>query len=386
MKVLQIVKTNVGATWAFSQAKWLFDQGVDITTVIPVSVGGVADRYHQYGMPIIEADLSLPVKKPWKLFERARLIKDLVDKHQPDLIHCHFVTNIMMLRLALRNSNVPRLFQVPGPLHLESKLFRNAEILLSQENDYWAGACKKTCEIYRTSGVDNKRVFLAYYGNYSDRPEDQYSAPEGVLHREYGFDDGRILVGMISYFYKPKRYLLQKRGIKGHEDFIDAIAQVRKKHPEVIGVVIGDAWGNARSYVERVKRYAHDKCRDGVVFTGFRTDIKRIYRELDIAVHPSHSENLGGASESLAAGVPTISTDVGGFPDIVVDGQTGYVVPPKSPDKLANAILRMIENYEEARIMAEKGREKVTSMLNIENTGRAILRIYEEILNGALNT
>ena len=57
MKVLQIVKTNVGATWAFSQAKWLFDQGVDITTVIPVSVGGVADRYHQYGMPIIEADL-----------------------------------------------------------------------------------------------------------------------------------------------------------------------------------------------------------------------------------------------------------------------------------------------------------------------------------------
>ena len=122
------------------------------------------------------------------------------------------------------------------------------------------------------------------------------------------------------------------------------------------------------------------------MFTGFRTDIKRIYRELDIAVHPSHSENLGGASESLAAGVPTISTDVGGFPDIVVDGQTGYVVPPKSPDKLANAILRMIENYEEARIMAEKGREKVTSMLNIENTGRAILRIYEEILNGALNT
>lgn len=47
MKVLQIVKTNVGATWAFSQAKWLFDQGVDITTVIPVSVGGVADRLCQ---------------------------------------------------------------------------------------------------------------------------------------------------------------------------------------------------------------------------------------------------------------------------------------------------------------------------------------------------
>ena len=58
MKVLQIVKTNVGATWAFPLCvKWLFDQGVDITTVIPVSVGGVADRYHQYGMPIIEAEI-----------------------------------------------------------------------------------------------------------------------------------------------------------------------------------------------------------------------------------------------------------------------------------------------------------------------------------------
>ena len=83
---------------------------------------------------------------------------------------------------------------------------------------------------------------------------------------------------MISYFYKPKRYLLQKRGIKGHEDFIDAIAQVRKAS-EVIGVVIGDAWGDARSMLN-VKRYAHDKCRDGVVFTGFRTILREYIESL----------------------------------------------------------------------------------------------------------
>lgn len=382
MKVLQIVKTNIGGTWAFNQAKWLHEHGVNIITVLPCIEGGMAEKYKQNGMKVIEAEFALPVSKPWKIFKKIRQIKSLVKEIKPDLIHCHFVTNTMMLRLALRKSCVPRVFQVPGPLHLENWLFRKAEIIISNENDYWVGSCKKTCEIYKSNRVPKEKIFLAYYGNYSARPEDQYVESQRILHKEYNLDEDIILVGMVSYFYKPKKHLLQMRGLKGHEDFIDAIAQVREKYPAVIGIVIGDAWGNAQEYVEKIKRYAGMKCKDGIIFTGFRTDIKDIYREIDIAVHPSHSENLGGASESLAAGVPTISSNVGGFPDIVINDKTGYTVPPKSSRELANAIIKMIENPKLAFEMSENGKQLVTEILDIENTGASVLSVFNKILYG----
>ena len=106
-----------------------------------------------------------------------------------------------------------------------------------------------------------------------------------------------------------------------------------------------------------------------------------IYRELDVAVHPSHSENLGGAAESLAAGVPTISTNVGGFPDIVINDQTGYTVNPKSPKELGDAIIKTINSHEESHRMAFAGRDFVREMLDIKRTSENILEIYNNILS-----
>ena len=380
MKILQVVKTNIGANWAFTQAKWLAEHGVDIVTVLPSLKGGMAEKYQLNGLKVIKGDFALPINEPWKLIRRIREINHIVNDVNPDIIHCHFVTNIMMMRLALKKSNIPRLFQVPGPLHLESKLFKKGEMILSNNNDFWAGACKKTCDIYIKSGIPQGKVFLAYYGGYGGKACDEYKEETNILHDDYKLTSDKILVGMVSYFYKPKAHLMHTRGLKGHEDFIDAIALVRKRHPEVIGVIIGDAWGNSHNYVEKVKRYAHKKCKDGIIFTGFRNDMKDIYKELDIAVHPSHSENLGGAAESLAAGVPTISTNIGGFPDIVIDNVTGYTVDIKSPEKLSETIISMILNYEDARNMALVGQSKIREMLDIENTAKNIYDIYHSII------
>lgn len=381
MKILHIIKTNEGANWAFTQAQWLFNNGVDIVTVLPSINGGMAEKYKAAGMRIIQGDFSLPVTKPWQILGRVREINKLVKEVKPDIIHCHFVTNVMMVRWALRNSKIPRVFQVPGPLHLESKFFRKAEILLANDNDFWAGACKKTCEIYLESGVSQRKVFLAYYGGYGGKTVDEYQSNKNKLHEEYNISKDKILVGMVSYFYKPKAHLFQKRGLKGHEDFIDAIALAREKKPSIIGVIIGDSWGNSYKYVKKVKRYAGEKCKEGIIFTGFRKDLKDIYKELELVVHPSHSENLGGAAESLAAGVPTVSTNVGGFPDIVINGETGYTSEPKCPSNLAEAIIKMIDNPELAKSMAKNGRDKVSNLLDIEKTAYNMLSIYKEIIS-----
>ncbi len=380
MKVLQIVKTDVGANWAFDQAKALFDKGIEIITVLPSLNGSTAQKYIENGLEVRVADLSLPISKPWKIFSRIKNFRKICDNIKPDIIHCHFVTNILLARIALRKYSIPRLFQVPGPLHLESTFFRKADILLSQKNDYWMGACKYTVDIYKQNGIDDKKIFLGYYGGYGGDKCDEYVKQNNILHKEFNIRDDAVTVGMVSYVYKPKWYANQKRGIKGHEDFIDALEIARKSCPNIVGVVIGGAWGNSQKYFDKIKQYAKEKSKVDIIFTGFRNDVKEIYCELDVVVHPSHSENLGGAAESLAAGRPTISTNVGGFPDIVIDKETGILVPKEQPSALAKAIVDMISDYDNAKIMAEVGQNKVRELLDINRCSCCVKDAYEKIL------
>lgn len=380
MKILHVVKTSEGANWAFEQAKWLQEQGVEVVTILPDDKGVIAKKYKENKMKICLQDVSLPITKPWQFFNRKKKIQKIVKEEKPDIIHTHFVTNIIMLRLALKKSRIPRLFQVPGPLHLESRIFRKLDIITSNELDYWAPSCQKSKEIYLQEKVPENRLFLAYYGGYGGDKINQYTNSKNLLHQQYNIPDDNILIGMVSYFYKPKWYLGQKRGIKGHEDFIDAIAILNKDYPNITAIIIGGAWGNSQKYEQKVKQYADKNNIKNIIFTGFRTDIKEIYKEISIAVHPSHSENLGGAAESLAAGVPTIATNVGGFPDIVINGKTGYLAQAKNPKALSQKIKIMIENKQEAETLAKEGQKKVKELLDINYTAKEMLKIYQKIM------
>ena len=117
-----------------------------------------------------------------------------------------------------------------------------------------------------------------------------------------------------------------------------------------------------------------------VIFTGTRSDVKDIYKEFDIAVCPSHSENLGAAAESLGAGVPTVATNIGGFPDIIIDGETGYLCNAKDPTDLAAKIISMLDDMKNAEIMALKGQQLVREVLDINNTAQAVFKAYKTIL------
>ena len=377
MKILYVIKTNRGAKWAYEQALWLFRHGLDLTVVIPEESGDYADLYRSARIKVIRADCSLPVSKPWLLSRRIRTIRQIVETEQPDLIHCHFVTNILMMRLALRNSSIPRLFQVPGPLHLESCIFRKLDVLSATAADYWAPACRLSFQKYLQAGISSKRLFLAYYGSESYAKTFETT---GQLRSEFGLSPDSRLVAMVCYFYKPKRYLGQRYGLKGHEDFIDAMRLLLHDYPDITGVIVGGPFGTSQRYMEQVQAYARRRCGDKILFTGFRKDVLQIYREFDVAVHPSHSENLGGAAESLAAAVPTVSTDVGGFPDIVIDGKTGYTVPAKSPRRLAQAIERMLIDPEQATQMALQGQREVRELLDLDRTAGLIEVIYSQIL------
>jgi glycosyltransferase involved in cell wall biosynthesis len=100
---------------------------------------------------------------------------------------------------------------------------------------------------------------------------------------------------------------------------------------------------------------------------------------LDLAVVPSHSENCGGAIEPLLSCVPVVATNVGGLPDLVQNGKTGWLVPPRNPEELAHAILEALQNPAEGRRRAKEGQKLARSMFEVKTTGREVAAMYEKV-------
>jgi glycosyltransferase involved in cell wall biosynthesis len=282
------------------------------------------------------------------------------------------------MRLALMQGKHPRrIFQVPGPLHLESGPFGRMETALAGPADYWIASCRWTRDKYLSLGIPPEKVFLSYYGI---DPAAFIVQKKGRLRAELRVKDGVPLIGMVAHMYAPKYFLGQTRGLKGHEDFLSAMVLVRERIPNALAVIAGNQWGNGRSYEARLRSMAAKLLGDSVHFLGHRTDVPAIYADLDVAVHPSLSENLGGAGESLLAGVPTVATRVGGLPDVVRDGETGWLVPPHRPRQLADAIIEVISQPEEARRRAMRGQSLIRESFDIRHTARQIKTIYTELL------
>ena len=378
MRVLHLIKTSFGAGWALRQIRELLRYGVNVHVAIPKG-GPKVGCYSAVGATEHLLQTDFPIRSPWTFPNLVEKFRKLVANINPEIIHSHFVGNTLTMRLALgRDHRIPRIFQVPGPLHLEHCLFRKTELWTAGEADYWIGSCKWTCLRYSKSGLPEDRIFLVYYGIDINN-----SAPEnnkGKLRQELGISQETPIIGMVSYIYSPKRYLCQKRGIKGHEDLIDALVKVRQQFPDIKGVFVGGAWTGAEAYTRKVQDYAMKRLGESAIFLNTRNDVLELYPDFDVAVHPSHSENVGGAIESLMMQIPTIATNVGGFPDIIFPGKTGWLVPPKNPEALANVIKEVLLNRKRAKDMAKEGRKIVKALFDVRRNAIDIKSIYRHIL------
>src|SRR6185295_6374936 len=172
-RVLHLVKTTRGATWALRQIAALRALGVDVIVALPSRTDGLAPEYARAGATVVEADLDF-VPGP-RLAGSLQRCRALVERVQPDLIHSHFVGTTLVVRLALGRAHpVPRVFQVPGPLHLEHAITRRLELATAGPRDHWIGTCRWTEQAYLRLGVPRERVFLSYYGTALDeRPHER---------------------------------------------------------------------------------------------------------------------------------------------------------------------------------------------------------------------
>lgn len=383
MRVLHIVKTSDGARWAALQAQVLASLGIEVHVAVPSIDGEAIELWRQAKASIHVLDCSLPLKMPHKYYARVKALRTLVEQVDPDLIHSHFVTTTMFLRSVLgRDHRIPRLFQVPGPLHMEHKLYRQAEISTAGESDYWIASSHYTRRLYLGNSVPEDRVFLSYYGTEFNSPGNDVTL--GIREHLSLEKNGR-LIGNINYMYPPKYYLGQVKGLKRHEDVIDAVGIIARKHTDVFGVLVGGQWGKGRAYEQRLHRRASRVARGRILFTGKvkYENAAHLWHGFDLAVHVPISENSGGVIEPLQAGVPIVASSVGGLPEVVLDGLTGWIVPPSDPKRLAETAVNALSNQDEAQRRTLKGQQLVAHMFDVLRTGSEVAEIYEAVLKSS---
>jgi glycosyltransferase involved in cell wall biosynthesis len=167
---------------------------------------------------------------------------------------------------------------------------------------------------------------------------------------------------------------------KGYEDFIEAAAKVHQVVPNTRFVAVGDA---SHPYYKQKITELIDKLglQDCFTLLGFRQDIVDVISALDLLVLPSRYEPFGRVLvEAMAAGKPVVATEVGGIPEIVEHGVTGLLVPPGSPDQLAEGIIRVLQDRELARRMGAAGRERAKSCFSTERYVAQIQEVYAELV------
>jgi glycosyltransferase involved in cell wall biosynthesis len=380
MRVLQVTKTSEASFWAVRQAAHLVKEGVEVHAVLPNANGAAVDAWRKAGVTLHFLDCSLPIRVPALFLQRAWRIRQLVESIRPDLIHTHHVTTTVMLRLSLGTMHpVPRIFQVPGPLHLEHWHSRNFEIALAGGNDFWIASSRFIMRLYENAGIAASKLFLSYY---TTDTASFSTTRTGYLREKLGIPGHALIFGNMNLIYPPKKYLGQMVGLKCHEDVIEAIRIVQQKKADVWGVLPGATFGNSKRYEEKLKTLAQRRGNGRILMPGkfSAQEVAQSWPDFDCAVHVPLSENCGGVVEPLLSGVPTIAGDVGGLPEVVHPGLTGELVPIRNPRLLAEAVLKVFEHYAEFREKANRGAQLANVMFDPQRCGKEVLSIYRHLL------
>lgn len=171
---------------------------------------------------------------------------------------------------------------------------------------------------------------------------------------------------------------------KGQDVFLRAAALVRAKHPDAHFQIIGAPLFGEEEYEKELHQLAARlELGSSVEWLGFRSDVPHLVSQMTMLVHASKTGEPFGqvVVEAMMAGRPVVATNGGGIPEIVVEGQTGLLVPMGDVDSMARAMLRLLDDPEAARAMGQAGRRRATENFTIARTVAKVSRLYEEVLH-----
>lgn len=186
------------------------------------------------------------------------------------------------------------------------------------------------------------------------------------LRKEFSFAPDDYLVGIVAHLADHK----------GHKYLIDATKILKDKVPKIKIIIVGE--GPLLMELTRQAKEIHVE--DRIFFLGFREDVPKILASLDLFVLSSYLEGMGSSiMDAMAHKLPVVAANVGGIPEVVVDGKTGLLVPPRSPEALAEAILKVYRDPSLSLQFGQMGSEVVHERFSAESMANKILGIYEKL-------
>jgi glycosyltransferase involved in cell wall biosynthesis len=169
---------------------------------------------------------------------------------------------------------------------------------------------------------------------------------------------------------------------KGHRYFVEAAAEVLKTDPDVKFLIVGHMYADSyhQELTSLVKKLDLES---EIIFTGWRSDAPSVLESLDILAHARITPEPAALvlMEAMAMGVPVVASKTGGTSELILDGKTGILFPPKDSHALAQAVVRLIKNPERANRMGQRGRQRMEEKFTLSKQMEAIEGLWDEILN-----
>jgi sugar transferase (PEP-CTERM/EpsH1 system associated) len=314
--------------------------------------GGLAPRFEALDIPV----LALEAEDRWQFLRR---LVTAFRSLRPHLVHTHNPAPHLFGALAAKLTGVPAVVHTkhgrnfPGVPRLVlanrvASLLSDAVVAVSED----AARVARDTERVPASRV---RVF-----------------PNGVDLARWPVQDSPGPSG-------PPRAVCVARldPVKDHASLFRAARLVRDAEPAFRLDVIGD--GDERPRLEALVRELG--LEEAVTFRGHRDDVESALAGADVFVLASTTEGISlTLLEAMAAALPIVATDVGGNREVVVSGETGWLVPPRSPEALADALLAAIRDREQERRFGAAGRRRVEALFDLRVMVRRYESLYREVL------
>lgn len=326
----------------------------------------VSDRLSKHVSIVLASYHRLFDKYPITQLHELFLIKRYIEDHPPGLVHCYFFWPIIYGRILKRLGKIRFLVE-----NREDQGFnwgRHEYTLLRLTRSIpdrvicVSEAVRKV--VLEKERLDPARTIVIHNGVPA---MENCLVDRSFVLNELGFRDGNLIVGMVANL---------NRTVKGISYFLDAIPLIIQAVPEARFLIIGQ--GKDKEALRRKARALGIE--PNVNFAGYREDVGRYYSIMDISVLTSLSEGLSiTLLESMSYRLPVVVTRVGGNPEVVIDGHTGYLVPPKDISAFANRVIELLRNPGLRASMGFNARKRVNEQFSIEKVGSQYLKLYEEI-------
>lgn len=294
----------------------------------------------------------------WKLVYTLR-------SYKIDLLHCNMDICNQYGMIAAKLVGIPVITHtrnILGKRAFKRMFLRGANVLIANS--------RASADSYSQYTSNDQRVEIIY-----NAVDIEQFCPEGACNSGniYNISSGEFVIGQIARITPHK----------GQDVFIRALVQVIEEHPNVRALIVGDTViDDTDWFLDELKQIVKELgLVDKIIFTGFVEDIVDLYRCLDLVVLPSKSEGFGRTiAEAMAMTKPVVASRVGGLQELILEGETGFLVPPGDNSTLADAICRVIENPKLAFEFGIKGRQRIKEHLSVEKNVKETEQVYQSVL------